>query len=180
MLWLVKDCTLVRCQALWKLRSLPLMWIPQNGIHNRLEFLGNPTGSWKSLRDYHSSHSAYYGAFSSLAVFWGATTRYSGYPLKTRKRPFLGLFAARLSLFTIRGTRRRFRRRRGSGGRLQNRPARLALPSRKWSLDMDGPFASLNFLQPGCRKMTNWRKLDLSGKLAGPRGGGGTHPGSRL
>ena len=59
MLWLGKDCILVWCQALWKLPSLPLMWIPQNGIHNRLEFLRNSTGSWKSLRDSHSSHRAY-------------------------------------------------------------------------------------------------------------------------
>jgi transposase len=36
------------------------MWIPQNGIHSRLEFLRNSTGFWKSLRDFHSSHRAYY------------------------------------------------------------------------------------------------------------------------
>jgi len=36
------------------------MWIPQNGIHNRLKFLRNSTGSWKSLGDFHRSHRAYY------------------------------------------------------------------------------------------------------------------------
>ena len=58
-----RDSVLVWCLAPWKLPSLPLMWIPQNGIHNRLEFLRNSTGSWKSLRDSHSSHKAY-GWFS--------------------------------------------------------------------------------------------------------------------
>jgi hypothetical protein len=87
MLWLSKDCILARCQAPWKLSSLPLMWIPQDGIHNRLEFLRNSTGSWKSLRDSHSSHRAYDWALSDLDVaFSGTTTRCSGYPLKTRKR----------------------------------------------------------------------------------------------
>jgi len=60
MLWLSSDGILVWCLAPWKLPSLPLMWIPQDGIHNRLEFLWNSTGSWKSLRDSHSSHRAYY------------------------------------------------------------------------------------------------------------------------
>ena len=59
MLWLSREGILDRCWAPWKLPSLPLMWIPQNGIHNRLEFLRNSTGSWKSLRDSHSSHRAY-------------------------------------------------------------------------------------------------------------------------
>ena len=58
--------------ALWKLPSLPLIWIPQNGIHNRLEFLRNSTGSWKSLRDSHSSHRAYNWALSSLTVSFQA------------------------------------------------------------------------------------------------------------
>jgi transposase len=60
MLWLSGEGILVWCLAPWKLPSLPLMWIPQNGIHNRLEFLRNSTGSWKSLRDFHSSHRSYY------------------------------------------------------------------------------------------------------------------------
>ena len=60
MLWSSNDFILALSQAPWKLPRLPLMWIPQNGIHNRLEFLRNSTGSWKSLRDSHSSHRAYY------------------------------------------------------------------------------------------------------------------------
>ena len=58
MLWLSRDGMLVWCLAPWKLPSLPLMWIPQNGIHNRLEFPRNSTGSWKSPSDFHSSHRA--------------------------------------------------------------------------------------------------------------------------
>jgi hypothetical protein len=72
MLWLGKECILVWCQALWKLPSLPLMWIPKSGIHNRLEFLRNSTGSWKSLRDFHSSHRACEWALSYLTVSFRA------------------------------------------------------------------------------------------------------------
>jgi hypothetical protein len=59
-MWLARDRIFAWSNALWKLPSLPLMWIPKNGIHNRLEFLLNSTGSWKSLRDFHISHRAYY------------------------------------------------------------------------------------------------------------------------
>jgi len=58
MLWLGCDGIRVWCKTPWKLPSLPLMWILQSGIHNRLEFLRNSPGSWKSLRDSHSSHRA--------------------------------------------------------------------------------------------------------------------------
>jgi hypothetical protein len=72
MLWLSKDCIIVWCPALWKLPSLSLLWIPQNGIHNRLEFLRNSTGSWKSLRDFHSSRRANERLFSSLTMSFQA------------------------------------------------------------------------------------------------------------
>ena len=48
------------CPARWKLPCLPLLWIPRCGTHSSLEFLRNSTGTWKSLRDSHSSHRAYY------------------------------------------------------------------------------------------------------------------------
>jgi transposase len=60
MLWLARDSICIWSKAPWKLPSLPLMWIPENGIHNRLEFLRNSAASWKSLLDSHSSHRAYY------------------------------------------------------------------------------------------------------------------------
>jgi transposase len=68
MLWLSRDGMLVWCLAPWKLPSLPLMWILQNGIHNRLELPRNSTGSWKSLRDSHNSHRAYFRFLFSPAV----------------------------------------------------------------------------------------------------------------
>lgn len=45
--------------VLWNLPCLPLMWILLRRPHNRLEFLWNSTGSWKSLRDSHSFHRTY-------------------------------------------------------------------------------------------------------------------------
>ena len=66
-------------------------------------------------------------------------------------------------------TRRRFRRRRNPGCGIQDRPARVSLPSRKRSPDTAGPFASLNFLQPGGHNMTNWRQVELSEEFVGAK-----------
>jgi transposase len=68
MLWLSRNSILIWFWAPWKLPILPLMWIPQNGIHNCLEFLRNSTGSWKSLCDFHSSHRAYFWFLFSQSI----------------------------------------------------------------------------------------------------------------
>jgi transposase len=60
MLWLSCYSIFVMYPAPWRLPILTLVWIRYRRIHNRLEFLRNTTGSWKSLCDFHSYHKAYY------------------------------------------------------------------------------------------------------------------------
>jgi hypothetical protein len=70
------------------------MWIPKSGIHNRLEFLRNSTGSWKSLRDFHSSHRACEWALSYLTVSFRAQPQDVGVPTRNPEAPNIVLIAS--------------------------------------------------------------------------------------